>query len=170
MPALADPPTKPKQTRKRISPKQQQYAELRAQGKTQGEAALLAGYNSKTGAYRAERNPLVNGYLSEVRRNAAVRAGYVVATAMDEARDAMGFARETENATAYVKAVELRAKLSGLLIEKHEVLTVSLKEALDLAKQRAQSRLQLVSTDASNGALVVQEVEIEPKQHDNNNI
>jgi hypothetical protein len=37
---------------------------------------------------------------------------------MKEAGQAMEFAKETGNANAYVKAVELRAKLNGLLIDK----------------------------------------------------
>lgn len=140
--AVADPPAT-KRTRKRITPKQQRYAELRAQGRTQGQAALEAGFHSKTGAYRAERNPIVRGYLNEIQRSASVRVGYIVATAMDEAKDAMGFARETENATAYVKAVELRAKLSGLLIDRVEVVKMDLKGALVMAEAR------IISTSVS---------------------
>lgn len=143
MDAVAVPP---KPQRKRITPKQQRYAELRAQGRTQGQAALEAGFHSKTGAYRAERNPIVRGYLNEIQRNAAVRVGYVVATAMAEAKDAMSFARETENATAYVKAVELRAKLSGLLIDRVEVVSMDLKGALAMAEARIVNPPALIQT------------------------
>ena len=131
-------PTQPKRRaqRKQISPQQMRYAEYRGQGLTQGEAALKAGYKSKAGSYKADRNPQVIKYLSEIQRNAAVRTGYVVASAMDEAKDAMTFAYKTENASAYVKAVELRAKLSGLLIERVEVFTADLKGALAQAQSR----------------------------------
>lgn len=44
--------------------------------------------------------------------------------AMAEAEEAMRFAKETENANAYVKAVEHRAKLNGLLVDRQEVKQV----------------------------------------------
>ena len=56
--------------------------------------------------------------------------------AMGEAKDAMDFAYKTDNASAYVKAVELRSKLSGLLIDRVEVFTMDLKGALDKAASR----------------------------------
>lgn len=135
MDAVATPPKRRAQ-RKQISPQQLQYAEYRAQGLTQGAAALKAGYKSKTGAYKADKNPIVRRYLSEIQRSAAIRIGYVVATAMDEAQQGMVFARETENAAAFVKAVELRAKLSGLLIDRVEVFSMDMKGALDQARAR----------------------------------
>ena len=59
---------------------------------------------------------------------------------MENCDSAAEFAYKMGNANALVKAFELKAKLAGLLIEKHEVLTISLKDALDLAKQRALER------------------------------
>lgn len=46
---------------------------------------------------------------------------YSTDAAMKEAEDAMGFAILTENAGAYIKAVELRSKLKGLLVDKLDV-------------------------------------------------
>ena len=122
--------------RKQISPQQMRYAEYRAQGLSQTESAAKAGYAHRGGAYKAERNPMVVEYLAEVKRNVQVQAAYIVTTAMDEAKEGMIFAKETENAAAYVKAVELRAKLSGLLIDRVEVFTADLKGALLEASKR----------------------------------
>ena len=139
---MADPPAKqPRQKRylspdKRITPRMQRYAELLATGIPQAQAAKDAGYKSKCSANEAYRHPLVQEYLSTIRNRAAARTGHTVVVAMDEAKDAMGFARETENATAYVKAVELRAKLSGLLIDRVEVVSMDLKGALAMAEAR----------------------------------
>lgn len=52
---------------------------------------------------------------------------YGLVEAMKEAEDAAAFAKLHKNPMANVKACELRAKLSGLLIERVEVLEVDLK-------------------------------------------
>lgn len=50
------------------------------------------------------------------------KIGYSLEVSMAEAAEAMDFAKKTNNANALVKAIEHRAKLNGLLIEKHEHL------------------------------------------------
>ena len=138
MDAVIDPPLKKlrKQQSKRISPKQQHYAELRANGLTQGEAAEKAGYSSRSAAWKADQHPLVQNYIADVQRSSRARSGHTVAVAMAEAADTMEFAREKGNPMAYCKAVELRAKLSGLLIDRVEVFTADLKGALLAAAKR----------------------------------
>ena len=166
MPAVAESPTRYASQEKRFTPKLQAYADGLASGLSQHEAAVRAGYKSRSSATLAFRHPAVQRYLQSVRNRVCAKIAHTVIEAMQEAADTMQFAKEKGNPMAYCKAVELRAKLSGLLIEKHEVVSVSLTEALALAKQRAQSRLVLVSTDPSNGASVAQDVDIEPKQND----
>ena len=46
--------------------------------------------------------------------------------ALREMEEAKAFAKETDNATAYTRACELRAKLMGLLIERQQVEQASL--------------------------------------------
>jgi hypothetical protein len=125
-----------KRSQKQITPKMQRYAELRAQGLTQSKAALEAGYSAKQAGNKIERNPFVQRYLSNVRSNVQARVCHTVEIAMDEAKDTMQFAREKGNPMAYCKAVELRAKLSGLLIDRVEVFTADLKGALLEASKR----------------------------------
>jgi hypothetical protein len=55
---------------------------------------------------------------------------------MDEALDAIAFARAKSNAMAVVKGVELRSKLSGLLIDRVLEVTVDLTDALARAEAR----------------------------------
>ena len=132
-----DTPVKQKRAKRRqISPQQTEYATYRAQGLTIAEAGTKAGYASRCSAWKAEHNPIVREYLSEIQRNTAVIAAYTATTAMNEAKDGMVFAKDTNNAAAYVKAVELRAKLSGLLIDRVEVFTADLKGALLEASKR----------------------------------
>lgn len=48
------------------------------------------------------------------------KTGYGLEVSMAEAAEGMELARTSKNANAFVKAVELRAKLNQLLVEKHE--------------------------------------------------
>jgi hypothetical protein len=59
------------------------------------------------------------------KREMAEKAGYTASAAMQEANDAIEFAKATKNANAYVKAVELRAKMSGLLVDRVDVRSLT---------------------------------------------
>jgi hypothetical protein len=61
-------------------------------------------------------------------------AVYGLVEAMKEAEDAAAFAKANKNSMALMKACELRAKLSGLLIERVEVVEVDLTAALARAE------------------------------------
>lgn len=140
MDAVMDPP-KQKHARRyvpgrRITPKQQMFADAIATGMNYNAAAKQAGYKSTASAHEAKQHPLVREYLSSIQSRAAALVGHTVVEAMLEAKDGMDFAKETENATAFVKAVELRAKLSGLLIDRVEVFTADLKGAIEMAQAR----------------------------------
>lgn len=63
-------------------------------------------------------------------------AVYDLATAMAEAEAVCAFAKQHKNAMAYCKGTELRAKLSGLLIDRIEVVPVDLLGALQRAEAR----------------------------------
>ena len=136
MPPVLDQPKKRyvSQT-KRITPKQQRYAELRAQGLTQGQAAKQAGYSSKSSANHGE-TPIVREYLSRIQSEVCSRTAYTVATAMDEALQVIEFAKANGNANAFCNAVSLRAKLSGLLIDKVELVAIDLSGSIQRAETR----------------------------------
>ena len=139
MPELLDRPSKTPRylsQDRRITPKMLRFAELLGSGLDQGVAAKQAGYKQKTSASQALKHPLLQQYLSTIQSKTCVLAAYKAADAMQEAKQAMEFAYKTDNANAYCKAVELRAKLSGLLIERVEVVTVDLSGALQQASQR----------------------------------
>lgn len=65
--------------------------------------------------------PSVVERVAEIRAAMVKEIIYDAAAAMKEAEAAIAFARETRNANALVKAIELRAKLQGLLIDKHDI-------------------------------------------------
>jgi hypothetical protein len=85
------------------------------------EAARVAGYGHKRAdntAFKLLRNPKVRAAVDALRAEVAERAGYTAEKAMGELDDVITHALKTENASAHGKAVELRMRLAGLLIER----------------------------------------------------
>ena len=123
----------------RLSHKQLQFLNEYAKTNHIKNAAMSVGYTARSApqmGLRTLRNPLAQEYLQTLRTNSQAISGYDVATAMAEALDVIHFAKEHRNANAYCKAVELRAKLSGLLIDRVEVFSADLKGALLAASKR----------------------------------
>ena len=112
---------------KKLNPKQAAFVKEYLKHGNATLAATSAGYaikkpqHAKNAGYALlERGP-VKMAIEEARRSLQKESGYNLERAMSEAEDAMAFARDTENANALVKAVELRTKLNGLLIEKQDI-------------------------------------------------
>jgi hypothetical protein len=107
-----------------LSEKQAKFvAELIATG-SGSKAAIAAGYKNKSprqAAANLKQLPQVQEALAEARKEVISRGIYNLEKAMQEAEAAIEFAERTRNANAYVKAVELRSKLNGLLVEKVDV-------------------------------------------------
>lgn len=122
-----------------VTPRLQRYVERLASGMPSRAAAKSAGYSesfSRVAAYRLGKKPVVVQALAAIRMEGRKMAVYDLATAMQEADDVCAFAKLHKNAMAYCKATELRAKLSGLLIERVEIATVDLSAALQRAEER----------------------------------
>ena len=93
-------------------------------------AAREAGYSDKNGGKTVsmlKNNPKIKEILAKARDKVVDKLGYTYEVAMEEAKAAADFAMLTKNANAFCKATELRAKLSGLLIERVQVDTVNFK-------------------------------------------
>src|SRR5215213_9843649 len=107
-----------------LSPRQRAYVKHRAQGVSPTQAAKAAGfspsYADKAGS-TLETLPPIMAMLSEIREEVKRVAVYDLVAAMQEAKEAAEFARTHRNPMALVKATELRAKLSGLLVEQIHV-------------------------------------------------
>ena len=88
------------------------------------QAAINVGYSSKYAKNRAydlmHRSPMVMEALAEAQKAVGTLAIYNGDKAMKELDDAMAFARETKNATALARCIELKAKLTGLMTEDRE--------------------------------------------------
>ena len=122
-----------------LDERQLKFIALVAKGIKPKDACLAAGYSQSYARRRSHelvRLPVVARELAAIRESVRTTLVYDCAAAMREAKEAMEFAFKTDNAHAYVKAVELRAKLSGLLIDRVEVFSADLRGAIELAQGR----------------------------------
>ena len=122
-----------------LTDKQRRYVENIAKGMPSREAALAAGYSpsfSRVAAHRLGKKSEVSKAIESIQAEGRKVAVYDLATAMKEANEVCNFAKRHKNAMAFCKATELRAKLSGLLIDRVEIATVDLTSALAKAEAR----------------------------------
>jgi phage terminase small subunit len=113
-----------------LTPKQEAFAQAVVVGMSISDAyraAYKAGKMSSAAvnveASRLMANPTVALRVQELRKPVVEAAQYGLAEAMAEAAEAMELSRETRQSGAFVAAVSLRAKLSGLMIDKKEIRT-----------------------------------------------
>jgi phage terminase small subunit len=122
------------------------YVDNIGRGMESFPAAKAAGYSDSYARVlrtRMLKNPEVVKVLERIRSEGMKMAVYDLATAMREAEAVCAFAKLHKNAMAYCKGTELRAKLSGLLIDRIEVVPVDLRGALDRAEARVVNATQL---------------------------
>lgn len=126
-----------------------QYAEGRALGKDRCKKHP-----------KWDKLPQVQQAIHDIQSKSRALIAYDLSIAMADCDKAADLSYACNQPMALVKAFELKAKLAGLLIEKHEILTVSLTEALAEAKRRAESRKTLDSplpgpTTSSHAVILV---------------
>jgi hypothetical protein len=129
-----------------LTDRQREYAQHLARGLDSRAAARAAGYSesfSKVAAHRLGKNPAVAQAIATIRKEGMQAAVYDLATAMREAEAVCAFAKLHKNAMAYCKGTELRAKLSGLLIDRIEVVPIDLRASLERAEARVVNATQL---------------------------
>lgn len=131
-----------------LTPKQATFVAEYLKTGNGAQSAIAAGYSRKNARqsahYLLHHVQAVMEAVSAIRQSVAEKAEYDVEAAMGEALAAMDFAQRTDNANAYVKAVELRAKLMGLLVERIDQRTVTVD--LVAAVNEARCRLDLNQT------------------------
>lgn len=145
-----------------LNPKQLKFIEHYASGKSGAESARLAGYSAKNAAATASQllqNEAVKAALDEVRKSSLSAAVYNLEAAMKETNEVIEFSRATKNANAMIKAVEHKAKLNGLLVERHEVKQAGFTIIFSLDEPRAVSEEPALLKEAT------EEIETEVKNH-----
>lgn len=129
-----------------LTQKQRAFIAAYQSGLSGTQAAIQAGYSAHSARHTANHlvnnTPAVRAELDKVAQNLAEAAGYNGERCMAELDKAIKFAIETKQPNAYVKAIELRARLAGLLRDKLDVTfeRADMAEALAAARARAQLR------------------------------
>lgn len=108
--------------------RQRKLIEGAARGLSPQEAARSAGFSASYArkASRLLKQPMIAKAIEAIRAEGRTIAAYGLVEAMKEVESAASFARVNKNSMALVKACELRAKLSGLLIDEIHLKTESL--------------------------------------------
>jgi hypothetical protein len=141
---------------KPLTNKLQLYAENIARGMASFPAAKAAGYRdsyARVIGRRTKNNPMVAEAVEQIRKEGMKMAVYDLATAMAEAEAVCAFAKKHKNAMACCTGTELRARLSGFLIEKVEVATIDLRSSLDAARSRVLRVIEGAASPPSNGSI-----------------
>lgn len=106
-----------------LTPKREKFAQLVAGGRGQAEAyriAFKAAGKNKTiheGASRIAADSKVRARINELRAPVVAKVRYDLEHAMAEVNQAIRLAQKKGNASAMVQAVQLKAKLNGLMVE-----------------------------------------------------
>jgi hypothetical protein len=85
------------------------------------KAVVASGYGGKAprmAGWRLERRPEIAAAIKTVREALAERSKYTLDKLVADLDDAAEFARQTSNATALVRARELKGKALGLLVDR----------------------------------------------------
>ncbi|MDH4188262.1 MAG: hypothetical protein OEV08_14825 [Nitrospira sp.] len=136
-----------------LNHRQEKYLEAVAGGAGTIEAAMVAGYTRSyalVAGRRLSKHPLVRAAIDSIKTDGRTVAAYTLAVAMEEAQRVIEFAKQHKNPMAYFKAVELRARLSGLLIERVHVEKVDLSAALAEARARVLDLPAIESHDSGS--------------------
>jgi phage terminase small subunit len=136
----APPAAKKVRTRTpRLTQQQIKFLDQYAVSRNGTDAAMSVGYTKSSAPQMAQRtlkNPAAIEYLRTLTSESRAIAAYDLATAMTESLEVIAFAKDKGNAMAYFKAVEHRAKLSGLLIDRIQVEKVDIRGAILEAEAR----------------------------------
>jgi len=153
------------------------FAQCLARGMTKTDAykeaypksRLWTAASATNKASNLANNPAIVARLAELRvpilrQIEANTAGYGLLQAMNEAAEALEMARETRQAGSMVAAVQLRAKLNALLIERKEVSVTQMGDMTPTDKQSLLDAARQALAEKKALALQTGEVQdVEPK-------
>lgn len=110
-----------------------------AAGKPPADALLDAGWHcarttaTSTAGRMLREDEAVKDALNLIKADLAKRAEYSFNAFIDEMNSAMEFAKSTKNATALVRAIELKGKASGHIVERVDSRTQAVGFSLVVA-------------------------------------
>lgn len=100
----------------------EKFCQALFEGKSASEAFVIAGYSENRGnATRLKANESVQARVAELQNAVAEKKEVTVASLLDELEHARIRADSLDQLSASVKAIEAKAKVSGLLTQKIEI-------------------------------------------------
>lgn len=136
-------------TKKKLSPKQEKYAQNVAKGMSKKDAAVQAGYSEKN-ASRAgyvldsKANPLVKERIGALQEKAAKKVELDLSTHLTDLKDIREGAMRNGAWSAAVTAEVARGKAAGLYVNRSE-LTVNRVDSM--SKEEVLQRMQQLYDD-----------------------
>lgn len=113
-----------KDPNRRLSPRHQKFVEEYMKDGNGARAAVAVGYSKKNASSLAAKliaqHAGIQRAIAEARGASAERAAYNLKAAMEETDRAIQEAKDAKQYSAVAKMIEHKAKLNGLLIEKHD--------------------------------------------------
>jgi phage terminase small subunit len=104
------------------NPRHERFIQFLLEGKTALDAYEAAGYaRDDANASRLSNNPKVRHRLAELQGEIAAETTVTVKGLLNELEDARKKATDLKQLSAAIKAIEGKAKLSGLLVDKKQV-------------------------------------------------
>ncbi len=127
----------------------ERFAQNVAKGMSASEAYEKAGYKRNDGsAGRLHRNAQVKARVAKLQNRAAEKTGYTIVKATEELEEARQLAATEKNPAAMVSASMGKAKVNGLLIDKH---LVGMKRIEDMNENELRALLGVMEAGSGNG-------------------
>lgn len=116
----------------KLSEKKAKFVTEILKGTDHEQAVLNAGWNARTknsrksrAAHMLRRDPWVMAAIRAARTEVATEVKYDLTASFKDFQEAAEFAKQTENATALVRAREMQSKLFGHLVDRQDVRNLS---------------------------------------------
>jgi hypothetical protein len=132
----------------------ERFAQNKAKGMSIGPAYTAAGYKAKghsaeVNGARLLKNAEVKNRIAELQNRAAEKTGYTIVKATVELEEARQLAVTEKNPAAMVSASMGKAKVNGLLVDKH---LVGMKRIEDMNENELRALLGVMETGRGSGA------------------
>jgi phage terminase small subunit len=131
-------------TERKLTPKQSRFCEEYCKDLNATAAARRAGYSAHTANEKGSQLmalPHVRAEVDRLQAEIAAANAVTVQSLLEEAEEARRMARGKENASGMVAATTLKAKLTGLMVEKTEDIVK--RDALQVSMQNHTESLRV---------------------------
>ncbi len=127
----------------------EKFAQNLSKGMSATEAYEKAGYKpNDQNAARLTRNDEVRARIAELQNRAAEKTGYTIVKATAELEEARQLAATEKNPAAMVSASMGKAKVNGLLVDKH---LVGMKRIEDMNENELRTLQGIMETGSGSG-------------------